>query len=316
MKRLALALPLLLLAGCTEETKVENDEAVTKTAEEEAAVTEETPTDIVIEVPTEQQAEAQQEVTKPLQFEEQATTTDAGKHYVDMVAQMSTPNITSYVGQLAVSEEMQWEEMGHPMTQFVTLGATVTSQNGDVQKRLMSGDYIQETNDLRENEKITAYEELSDEYAAYFNEGTMWYRTDPTTMKEQVAVGFYIESIDMLLSHFEQSANRLTTVSQTAEAATYVLTLSSEEAAPIVKKLLQKDDYSVLAPFSDIDNTIAFTIAKGDKPVLQQLAITMNATTATGVLKHESSMTFVNINEPVNIDRPAGIDSAEVFQAY
>lgn len=317
MKRLALALPLLLLVGCTEETKIEESDSNDRKPATVVTDAENTPTENVNETPTnEQEYEESDEATEPLQYEQPIATTEIGKLYETMLINMTLPNLTSYTAQVAVNEQMEWEEMGHPNTQVVTLGATIQAQNGDTYKRYMVGEYIQEMNDLRENASISAYEELDDEYAAYFNEGTQWYRTDPTTLKEQIAVGFYFESVDMLLSHFEASADELSLASETNSAATFTLSLDEDEVTAILKKLLQRDDYDVLAPFNTVANTISMTISKGEKPVLQELQVELTAQTATGSLTHESSMTFTALNEAVNVAAPVDIENAEVFQAY
>ncbi|MBS7344976.1 MAG: hypothetical protein KIG60_04890 [Caryophanon sp.] len=321
MKRWAMVLPLMLLAGCTEQTEIEDaankqvPQAVSQEEEQQEQPQQaQQQEDTVEHAPTAQQQQpTAQAVTEPLQFEPVEAKTEAGKHYSRMLQQMMAPNVTSYTAQVSVSEEMEWEELGHFMTQIVTLGATIQAKQGDTQQRLLTGEYIQEMNDIRENTNVSAYEELSEEYAAYFNEGTMWYRTDPTTMKEQVAVGFYIESIDMLLSHFEQLADELKLATETDASATYVLTLPNEAVQPVVKKLLQRDDYNVLAPFNEVENTATFTIAKGDKPLLEQLSMDVHATTSTGTLSHTSTLTFTAINEPMTIIRPTGIEEAVVF---
>lgn len=303
----------VLLVGCTEESTIEDSEQTKRTTPVEITTVEEQiePGQVTEEPSATEDYSDDEEATEPLTFEQSTPETEVGKLYEAMLSNMSAPALSTYTAQIAVSESLEWEEAGHPMTQLVTLGATVQSQNATSYKRLLSGDYIQEIGDIRQNAHVQAYETMEDDYAAYFTVDEQWYRTDPTTVRQQLPAGFYFEIPDAMLGYFELHADDFQLQSETEQTATLQLTLPLEQITPIVEKLLRAEDYANIAPLTNVDNTIALTITNGDNPTLQDMAIAFTATGEGGNVKHESTMTFTNLNAAVKIQ----IDDAQLQQA-
>ncbi|OCS83455.1 hypothetical protein [Caryophanon tenue] len=317
---IASVLATVLLSACTEQTNLTEEEDVSRTSHEHEDVVaeeengEEPATVPVTEIPS-TELDDDSEATEPLTYEPPVSTTEAGKLYEDMFVAMSAPQLSTYKAQIAVSEQLQWEEAGHPMQQVITLGATVTSQNTTTYQRMMEGEYIQEFEDTRENLSIAAYEQLDDEYAAYFMEQNSWYRTDPTTLRTKLPAGLYFEVPDALLGFFSLDTDRFTIKSEEQDYAVLTITLEQEEASHIVEKLMREDDYSRVAPLQKVGATVDLTIVKGEEPVLLDMTVEFNGEGSTGSVTHTSTITFMQLNEPLVVNVPTDVlNSAQLYE--